>query len=274
MNTYTPSVMLDVLAPVAKAAGLEASMEHARQFLTRQIEASGLVRYHGLPNAPTIGTLGCKITPDSDDTALVWRIAPDPRMELLAGALHRLAAYRTPDGLYRTWLASKDRYQCIDPGSDPNPADIGIQTHVFMMLAKADPRAAKALCAALKRSVDDDRIWVYYKRAPLIPILRQADLREAGCSLHLPVLRQQNAVAGQDLWVSAARMLSGSYPDSAKVRELLEKISADDFLYLRRSPPMLYHNDLTATVPRYYWSDEFGYALWLRLYYEFAGGAK
>jgi hypothetical protein len=43
MNTYTPSVMLDILAPVAKAAGLEASMEHARQFLTRQIEASGLV---------------------------------------------------------------------------------------------------------------------------------------------------------------------------------------------------------------------------------------
>ena len=30
----------------------------------------GLVRYHGLPDSPTIGTLGCVITPDADDTAL------------------------------------------------------------------------------------------------------------------------------------------------------------------------------------------------------------
>lgn len=29
---------------------------------------------------------------------------------------------------------------------------------------------------------------------------------------------------------------------------------------------MLYHNDLTATVKRYYWSEDFGYALRLRLY--------
>ena len=235
MNTYTPAMILDVLAPVAKAAGLEGSMEHAREFLTRQIEATGLVRYHGVPDAPTIGTLGCKITPDSDDTALAWRIAPSPRTELLAGALQTLAAYRTPGGLYRTWLAPKDRYQCIDPGSDPDPADIGIQMHVFMMLAKADPRAAHALCDSLKRSVDDDRNWVYYKRSPLIPILRQADLREAGCSLQLPAVRQQTAIAGQELWVSAAKMISGSHADSAEVRELLEKISADDFLYLRRA---------------------------------------
>jgi hypothetical protein len=33
-------------------------------------------------------------------------------------------------------------------------------------------------------------------------------------------------------------------------------------------PPLLYHNDLTASVPRFYWSEEFGYALWLRLYFE------
>ena len=37
---------------------------------------------------------------------------------------------------------------------------------------------------------------------------------------------------------------------------------------VRQSPPLLYHNDLTATVPRYYWSEDAGYALWLRLAYE------
>ncbi|HXJ43008.1 MAG TPA: hypothetical protein VNH18_27250, partial [Bryobacteraceae bacterium] len=67
--------------------------------LTAQIEANGLVRYHGLPDAPTIGTLGCAITPDSDDTSLVWRIAPGAHKELLPAALKILAAYRTADGL-------------------------------------------------------------------------------------------------------------------------------------------------------------------------------
>jgi hypothetical protein len=42
-------------------------------------------------------------------------------------------------------------------------------------------------------------------------------------------------------------------------------VAADDFVVIRRSPPLLYHNDLTATVPRYYWSEDVGYALWLRL---------
>ena len=27
-----------------------------------------------------------------------------------------------------------------------------------------------------------------------------------------------------------------------------------------------YHNDTSATVSRFYWSQDFGYALWLRLY--------
>jgi hypothetical protein len=47
---------------------------------------------------------------------------------------------------------------------------------------------------------------------------------------------------------------------------LLARIGGDDFAQLRRSPPLLYHNDLTGTVKRFYWSEDFGYALWLRLY--------
>jgi hypothetical protein len=31
-------------------------------------------------------------------------------------------------------------------------------------------------------------------------------------------------------------------------------------------PPLLYHNDLSASVKRFYWSEDVGYALWLRLY--------
>jgi hypothetical protein len=283
MNTYLPAVMLDLLKPIANKAGLETSVERARQFLTQQIEATGLVRYHGLPDAPTIGTLGCAITPDADDTALVWRIAPSARHELLPPALRMINAYRTPGGLYRTWLSAKERYQCIDPGSDPDPADIGIQMHVFMMLATTDPPAANALCNALQRSVKDERNWVYYKIAPLIPILRLADLRESGCSLYLPPPHQNTSVPGQELWISAAHMLDGERsrhgrPSDGEVRELLQEIAKDDFQYARQSPPLLYHNDQTASVPRFYWSEEFGYALWLRLYFELheqaGGGTK
>ena len=126
MNTFLNAVMIDVIGPVAQEAGLDETLSRARSFLTSQIEAGGLVRYHGRPDASTIGTLGCAITPDADDTALVWRVAPSERKELLAPALATLGQFRTADGLYQTWLAPRDRYQCIDPGKDPDPADIVI----------------------------------------------------------------------------------------------------------------------------------------------------
>ena len=273
LNVYTTAVMVDLLSPVARQAGLQANLERARNFLTSQIEPDGLVRYHGLPNAPTIGTLGCAITPDADDTALIWRIAPSPRTELLPGVLRTLREFRTPQGLYRTWLSPKEQYHCINPGADPNPADIGIQMHVLLFLSKADRPAARALCAALQRSANDDRVWVYYKRAPLMVILRQADLREAGCPVALASSRQQAPVPGQEPWISAARMLdqarNPSAPplNAAELHQWLQTTAADDFSLVRRTPPLLYHNDLTASVSRFYWSQEFGYALWLRLYF-------
>jgi hypothetical protein len=273
MNTFLTAMMVDVLAPVAAAADLGDSLQRARRHLAGQIESGGLVRYHGLPDAPTIGTLGCAITPDADDTALVWRIAPGDRPELLPAALAVLARYRTADGLVRTWLAPRDHYRCIDPGKDPNPADAGIQMHVLLLLAQADPPAARALCGSLRRAIDEDRVWVYYRLAPLLPILRQADLQRAGCQLRLPARRLQTAVPGQQPWVDAClllrRLSSAAAPaaDAARVRSLLRTLARDGFASVRQSPPLLYHNDLTASTPRFYWSEELGLALWLRLYF-------
>jgi hypothetical protein len=274
MNTFVTSIMIDVLNSAVAATGLGDSLQRARQHLAAQIEAGGLVRYHGRPDAPTIGALGCVITPDADDTALVWRIAPGPHPELLPTALETLKRYRTAEGLYRTWLGPQDQYQCIDPGKDPDPADVAIQMHVLMLLAKADPAAAHALCGALRKAIDEDRIWVYYSRAPLVPILRQADLQLAGCSLQLPPSRTRAAVPGQEVWIAAAQLMqrmlgtTSQLPNSAEVLDLLRRLSRDDFASLRQSPPLVYHNDLTASVRRFYWSEEFGYALWLRLYVE------
>jgi hypothetical protein len=273
MNTFLTSTLVDLLSPIANSQGLEAVMEHARQHLAAQIESNGLVRYHGLPDGPIIGTLGCVITPDADDTALVWRIArqgnDDPRQQLMLAELTR---YRDVRGLYRTWLAPQSQYQCIDPGADPNPTDFGIQMHVYLMLRALDPPAAQNLCVALQRSFWDEDIWVYYSKAPLVPYLRSAELRQLGCTIPLPTERLALPAKGQEIWSEAARLFADTFaspPDENKrleIRNLLAHIGNHDFAQLRNSPPMIYHNDLSANVSRYYWSEDFGYALWLRLY--------
>jgi len=283
LNTYLPAILIDTLDPVAGESRLAGSLQRARGFLAGQIEDTGLVRYHGRPEA--VGSLGCVITADADDTALAWRIAPSTRPELLPMALATLHRYRTADGLYRTWLAPRDLYQCIDPGKDPDPADVAIQMHVLMFLAKADPTAAQELCRALERTIDADKIWVYYRDAPIVPILRLADLQRARCPLELPPSRLQSASAEQGVWVTAALMLrdltstSRLASASPDVLNLLRRLSRDNFHVVQQSPPLLYHNDLTASVSRFYWSQEMGYALWLRLYFEnmhrhSAGGVK
>lgn len=273
MNTYLTAMMTDLLEPAAAEAGLGENLDRARAHLRDQIEATGLVRYHGRPDGPTIGSLGCRITPDADDTALVWRLAAGDQ-KLLPRALATLKRYRTSAGLYRTWLAPRELYECIDPGQDPNPTDAGIQMHVFLFLARSDPAAARALCGALGSALEEDRLWVYYQTAPLVPLLRQADLRQAGCSLRVPPARLATTVAGQETWLAVGRSL-GSPARKAEpavlspaALDLLRALAADDFAMVRQTPPLLYHNDLTASTRRFYWSEDFGYALWLRLYFE------
>jgi hypothetical protein len=279
MNTFLTALLVDLLDPLAAATGLGDNLQRARRHLTAQIEDGGLVRYHGRPDGPGIGTLGCAITPDTDDTALVWRLAPGPDRAQLTAALATIDRYRTAEGLYRSWLAPREAYQCLDPGSDPNPADIAIQMHLLLLLSEVRPAAGRALCDALRPVVDEDRVWVYYRKAPLIPILRLPDLHRAGCTLGLPESRMHTDVPDQQIWTSVARLLAapstpgGSPPDPVLIRAVLRELARDDFALIRTNPPLFYHNDITATVPRYYWSEDLGYALWLRLYdrYEHRG---
>ncbi len=264
MNIYTTSMMVDLLDPLS-GSGFAGVLQLARRHLTSQIESTGLVRYHGLPDAPGIGTLGCRITPDTDDTALVWRIAPAPDRHRLTSALSTIGSYRTAAGLYQTWLAPRAAYQCLDPGADPDPADIGIQMHLLQLLLKERPVQGHELCEALQRHINDDGIWVYYRLTPLDPILRRSYLEQAGCHLDLPTARIQAGVPGQQIWLSVVNQLSGESKSGDEATSLLNQLAADDFALLRRNPPLLYHNDVTATVPRYYWSEDAGYALWLQL---------
>ena len=280
MNTFLTSMLVDLLSPLAQQHGLDAALEGARVHLAAQIEGDGLVRYHGLPDGPTIGKLGCAITPDADDTALVWRIAGlDADAATRQRMLETLARYKDARGLYRTWLAPQNRYQCIDPGSDPNPTDIAIQLHVYLMLRTFDAPAAQALCSALQRSFRDEDIWVYYAKSALLPYLRVAELQQLGCPLTLPVERLALPAEGQAIWSAAARWLVEvtASPEDASARQearrVLALLGSEDFALIRRSPPLLYHNDLSASVRRFYWSEDVGYALWLRLF-EAAGAGN
>ena len=273
MNTYLTSILVDLVAPVAPKLGLTDVVGRAKRELAAQIEGNGLVRYHGLPNAPIIGTLGCVITPDADDTALVWRIAGpgagDPRLRRMLGTLAR---YRDGRGLYRTWLAPRNRYQCLNPGRDSDPADIGVQMNVYLMLRTFDRPAARSLCKAIQRWGGNNDVWVYYAKTALVPYLRSAELQQLGCPIPLPTARLARPVPGQEWWSEAARLLvqTGASRPGANalqtIRDLLAHLGEDDFALLRMAPPLLYHNDLSASVKRFYWSEDAGYALWLRLY--------
>ncbi|MBB6342382.1 hypothetical protein HNP49_002564 [Pseudomonas fluvialis] len=278
LNIFINAALIDVVEPIARQAGLTGAMVRARKFLTNQIEENGLVRYHGRPDLPTMGVMGCRITPDADDTALAWRIAPNPHSALLPLALSTLKQFRTSDGLYQTWLAPREQFRCIDPGKDPNPPDIGIQLHVYLWLAQVDLPAARELCTALQKRSTDESLWVYYRLAPPIVLLRLHEVSEAGCPLQLPESRLRTTVAGQGIWLEllghlrhfeAANDLTESR--SKAITLLLSKLAAENFASLKGNPPLLYHNDLSASVSRYYWSEAFGYALWLRLYYEHEG---
>jgi hypothetical protein len=271
-NTFLTSMLVDLLDPVSATSGLDASLAHARVHLASQIEPGGLVRYHGRPDSAWIGTLECVITPDTDDTALVWRVAPGRDRSQLDAALAIVNRYRTPEGLYRTWLAPREDYQCVDQGRDPNPVDIAIQMHLLLLLSKVRPAEGHALCESLRPLLNDDRIWVYYARAPLVPMLRISDLRRAGCTLELPESRMSTQVPGQAIWLSVARLLGSPSPDTKLMQVTLRDLAKDDFALVRTNPPLLYHRDLTARVATYYWSEDVGYALWLKLYDKYEQG--
>jgi len=183
-----------------------------------------------------------------------------------------LRRYRDGRGLYRTWLAPPNRYECINPGRDPDPADITIQMHVYLMLREFDRPAAHALCRAMLRWEGKDEVWVYYAKTALVPYLRSAELERLGCPTPLPTARLARPVSGQERWSKVARLLvqtTRSRPTASArqaIRHLLAQLGADDFTLLREAPPLLYHNDPSASVKAFYWSEDAGYALWLRLY--------
>ena len=156
----------------------------------------------------------------------------------------------------------------VDPRASHEPSEHG---HSAGLAGRA-PSAGQRLCNALQRSFSDETIWVYYSKTAIVPYLRSAQLGQLGCTLPLPEARLGMAANGQEAWSEAARLLvrttaaSSDEKTRQAIRDLLMQLGNHDFAQLRQSPPLIYHNDLSAHVNRFYWSEDFGYALWLRLY--------
>jgi hypothetical protein len=196
----------------------------------------------------------------------------------MAAARREIERYRTNDGLYRTWLADERAYRCFYSryaGEQWNPPDVAVEMHVYLFLAGHDSAAAGRLCEALRRRMDDDHIWVWYTVAPLLPVLREADLARKGCTLRVPESRVARALPGQEPYLTQTRLLNsllvGEAPPSRDAYlQALREAAEGSFANMSSTPPLLYHNDLSAVPPHYHWSEDFGYALWLRLYVETA----
>jgi hypothetical protein len=271
VNNFLQPIIIALLQPLTDQSGLDKALGRARDYTLKQIGDNGLAPFTPsfdlLRKAPSL----CRdMTPDADDTALAWSLAPTVDMSRLALALQALRAFRTPDGLFRTWLADEKDFRCLAPGADPNPPDIGINFHVYLLLARFDPDSAKALCRALMARAGDGALWVYYAQAPLVPLLRLGDVRRAGCPVVTPPELARPVDDAQTMWVKAISLLDADLSPGARARDdavsLLSALAQNRFAAIEASPPLLYHNDLTSAHKRDYWSKYFGYALWLRLY--------
>ena len=154
---------------------------------------------------------------------------------------------------------------------DPNPVDMGIQAHIYLLLSKHAPDRASRLCKAMELGLSNRNHWPYYLHAPWVFTLREADLEAAGCALRIPESIVSLGVPGQQPYLELARLIRDGRirgvlrVQQKRAREFLRQLAADDFAASESNPLLLYHNDPTSPIPRYYWSRELALTLWLRL---------
>ena len=272
LNNFLAPIMIDLLQPIAEKMNLNGSLERARAYTAAQIDDGGLVQFNPSTNPILKTAPSCtRITPDADDTALAWTLSRAPNLERLAAVLGILRSFRTEDGLlFRTWLAAEKDFQCLVPGSEPNPPDIGINLHVYLFLLRYDAVEARSLCQALIHREADPSFWVYYQQAPLLPLLRISEVRRTGCAIEIPAALVRPVDHAQARWLDVLSLMYAELTPGSEARDralsLLVTLAQDDFAAVETAPPLLYHNDLTSRGKRSYWSKDIGYALWLRLY--------
>ena len=271
MNTYLTSLLVDLLDPLAAAAGLGDSVQRARRHLTGadRGQRTGALsrpprrprhRHAGLRDHAGHRRHGARLADRAaagSSTALRPRSRPStatarPTASIAPGSRRATAISASIRAAIRTRPTSPSRCTCCS------------------CCCRSSRRQAARCARRSRRHLDDDRIWVYYQRSPLVPILRTTRSRARRLPAELPASRMRTAfrasrsgcrssVAGARTAAEATAGRGGGRPRCCASSPATTSRSC------AQSPPLLYHNDLTATVPRYYWSEDVGYALWLRL---------
>ena len=264
-GVWVPSVLVPLLAPVAKEAGLEQVLDTMRDYLRAQVEPNGLVRYHGM---------NALIIQDTDDTALVWLALQPEDTNLARQVALSFRPFRNEDGLYRLWMNDVGVPGQPSEGVDRNPVDIGVNIDVYLFLSLRDPEAAAELCAAMRAHINELKYYPYGRLTPALYVLRELDLPPAGCPIDFPYNLFSMEAPNMATYMELTRLIRdviqspAPQPLEAKARQMLNDLARNDFEMIRKTPLLIYHSDLTAQKPRYYWSTEMAAALWIRLYIE------
>lgn len=260
-NVFVPALIYDLLEPVGASLQLKGFLDELGRIVQAAMLPDGSVPYVG-----TI-TSSCLYPPDSDDTAVAARILfPSLGSDRLSRLRNLLQKYRDGRGGYVTWLDEPSRYSCIIPGQDSNPRDVGVNLHLYLFFRRAGwNEEAERLCRDLRHMVHDPRNWVWYRYAPLIPYWRILESQRNGCSLPFPDWMFALVSAEQGEYLELVTAIYGN-PLREHKAALLKRFARNHFSFFKEHPPLLYHSDPSAPNHRFYWSPQFAYALWLRLY--------
>ena len=275
-------MMLSVLRPIAESYCLQPQVNSAFEFVSSQIEPSGLVRFYGRhdhlsPENQNVSIAPDRwMSPDLGDTALAWLVAtPSHGRERVYQMLDHIEEHRDEQhGMYLTWLGDPDSYFMRHRARNPIDIQILFEVYLVMQSQRVEMEAAGRICDFLQHHVNEKDYWVWFRYAPLAPLLTLYDMELAGCPLEVdPDLLEPSAEHQADYYWLAETFLQlnrvefSTPPPAAELRAIerrLRVMARNDFESMQMYPAMIYNKEIEE--PRgFYWMTEFGLALWLRV---------
>ena len=263
-------VMVDLLQPLADNYNFDSllikSMIYVREVFYDSL--TGLVKF---------GTRITEYPKDSDDTALYWLLNDDVDTTLIPGVIDTLLKYQNEKGLYHIWLREVGCSNLRACGKDPNPTDLLSNIHVYLFLKKYSSDLANELCEAFQNNAEGlSNLWIYNSKTPWLYYIRQIDLEKDSCRLAWNNFDDEiKPFAGQEIYTEMSKLILDLAlgreleKNRTKAQEVLHKVAKEKFKFVKTHPIAMFHNDLTAKKPAYFWSYDIPYALWLRLNHEY-----
>ncbi|NOR87090.1 MAG: hypothetical protein GQ527_05725 [Bacteroidales bacterium] len=266
-NPWLNFIIIDLLKPISSEYNFETIIPKSQKYISYSFNKSnGLLKFHNDSRVPE----------DSDDTALFWISHPDADTNLIPLAISTIKDFKSKNGLYHIWLDTNGIIKHPQVGRNPSPTDILSNIHVLLLFKQYAPKLVSDLCASLKRNINQVEYWTYNERSPWLYYIRELDLVKNGCLLNTNIPREIKNLNSQETYTKMSKLIRdlalkhGGEKTRNKAQKILLEVANNDFEYIKITPLLMYHNDLTAKNPAYFWSYDIPYALWLRLYYEYS----